>query len=160
MSKDPETESHPGPLDGFGIEPFQPDTSRPERDESQPSEPVPELEHADESPSVGACPACDAGDESPSVAACPSCDQGDESTFSLQPEIDAIRQQMSWLQARIAETDSIEDRIMLGRAYEKSGYCLARLLQTQKFVHGDEQTEFRRTINEVLIELNAEWGRT
>ena len=86
MSKDPETESHPGPLDGFGIEPFQPnespfvgDTSRPERDESQPSEPVPELEHADESPSVG--------DESPPVGACPSCDQGDESVFSLQPEI-------------------------------------------------------------------------
>ncbi len=67
---------------------------------------------------------------------------------------------MSWLQARIADTDSIEDRIMLGRAYEKSGYCLARLLQTQKFVHGDEQTEFRRTISKVIDELNAEWGRT
>ena len=145
MSKDPETESHPGPLDGFGIEPFQPDTSRPERDESQLSESVPHKVREDESLSVGACP---------------SCDQGDESVFSLQPEIDAIRQQMSWLQDRIADTDSIEDRIMLGRAYEKSGYCLARLLQTQKFVHGDEQTEFRRTINEVLIELNAEWGRT
>jgi len=83
----------------------------------------------------------------------------DERSPTLHEEIDALRAHMSWLQESIAASDSIDERVKLGRAYQESGYCLARLLRTQHLLHSGEDTEWEKAINKVTTEILAEWGR-
>lgn len=76
---------------------------------------------------------------------------------SLQDEIDALRKHMRWLQDAISSSDTKDERVKLGRAYQETGYCLARLLHTQYLLHRDEDSEFDQALNQVLAEITAEW---
>lgn len=79
---------------------------------------------------------------------------------SLQDEIDSLRAHMRWLQGALASSDSLEERIKLGRAYQESGYCLARLLHTQHLLHRGADTEFDQALNQVIDEITTEWNRS
>ena len=78
---------------------------------------------------------------------------------TLKQEVDALRSHMNWLQDAIAASDSIDQRIKLGRAYQESGYCLARLLRTQHLLHRGQDTEWQQAVNEAIAQVLKEKGR-
>ena len=83
----------------------------------------------------------------------------DPETSALQEEIDALRAHMNWLQESIAATDSIDQRLKLGRAYQESGYCLTRLLRTQHLLEAGRDTEWEKAVNKAINNVLKDWGR-
>ena len=78
---------------------------------------------------------------------------------TLKQEIDALRAHMRWLQEAIAASDSIDERLKLGRAYQESGYCLARFLRTQHHLYQDDDSEWPQAVQEAINEVLRERGR-
>ena len=104
------------------------------------------------------------GNTSPQTTTLPSehaspAPQVSHKSPTLKQEVDALRSHMNWLQDAIAASDSIDQRIKLGRAYQESGYCLARLLRTQHLLHRGQDTEWQQAVNEAIAQVLKEKGR-
>ena len=78
---------------------------------------------------------------------------------TLKQEIAALRAHMIWLQETIAASDSIDERVKLGRAYQESGYCLARFLRTQHLLHQDDDSEWQQAVQAAINQVLKERGR-
>ena len=78
---------------------------------------------------------------------------------TLQQEIAAVRAHMIWLQETIAASDSIDERVKLGRAYQESGYCLARFLRIQHLLHQDDDSEWQQAVQAAINRVLKERGR-
>jgi hypothetical protein len=81
----------------------------------------------------------------------------DESLYSLQLDIKRVRRIMRWLLDRIAECETAEDRLPFEPVWEYGSNLLAKMLRAQKRLELDEETEFNRTLKNIITALNIEW---
>ena len=104
------------------------------------------------------------GNNSPQIKILPSehaspAPQVSHKSPTIKQEIAALRAHMIWLQETIAASASIDERVKLGRAYQESGYCLARFLRIQHLLHQDDDSEWQQAVQEAINQVLKERGR-
>jgi hypothetical protein len=80
-------------------------------------------------------------------------------TFSLQDEIDTLRETLTWLRSAFSEAESLDQRLRLSNSICQVSAVLSRLLRSQTYLRKQAPSEWDKAVQDAINDILREWDR-